>query len=220
MSLDKEFLKELTGEDVESAAFFNVYHKLRETITKPINSSGGKSANPFDLITAGSETDVPFMAGGSLVRYMLGKGQWKSDFDLWHCNAESKSYFRKQLDEYKSKTAVAVHSSTFEFPIGNRKVKVQSVNDIRSRIPDLLGEFDFTICQFAYMGDSQIRCTNIGLADFLNRRLRLTGKMKNPEYTKARMLKYMQMGFKPDEDMVKWLVDSSVPIGNIGSIVY
>lgn len=193
IALNKDFIERFTGRSIESAGFNVVHQRIIAEMAKEYSCE-----------------KPPLIAGGSIVRYLIGKGQWHSDFDLWFYDEKSKQLLSNLLEPYKREKE-GPFANSFDFPIGHRKAKVQLVNKpMEEGLVGLLTSFDLTVCQFLVLaGDGNtIYTTDVGFADLINRRLSLN-LVHNPPYTKSRIMKYMKLGFVPDEECMAFLADEA-----------
>lgn len=182
------FAEALTGRKLSDAGFAVVNKEFKNLV-------------PF------LPTSNYYLAGGSILRHLLKKGEWTSDFDIFFAHEDTRSRAISKLKE-KFEFIDSRHSDSFMMPIGpNRTVKVQLVKQIYPSVINLFDLFDITLSQFCFhSGD--LYTTNQSLADLFNRTLRLH-KVTNVDYTKQRIMKYISMGFTPEDQTVRWMLDNT-----------
>ncbi len=148
----------------------------------------------------------PWMAGGSIIKLILGRDLDNSDLDVFLSKGynEGGGHF-KDLDERLTRIAPkpkrrssaygmprveTSYAFTYQTDIG----KLQLIHRAHYESPhELLGDFDFTICQFATDGIT-IAFPEQAIEDLNNRRLRL--HMVSRIHI-SRFHKYTSLGFVP-----------------------
>lgn len=163
--------------------------------------------------------DGPWIAGGAVLKLAEGRDLGKRDFDLFfsdkkqfkhatallnvHAESEEAKYDRNKDDGY------IIDSDGYGHPIRvnvfetskalTYNLKTEQVQLIRrayyTSIYSLLGDFDFSICQFVTDG-KKIAYTKQALIDMKNKHLRIQYTHRNSTLIK-RFYKYMASGYTP-----------------------
>lgn len=138
----------------------------------------------------------PWLAGGAL-RRTIAAAPLESDFDFFFASQEQMTAFTAQLSgKALSKTKETEHHEQWEGYLSeiDRRVVVQCIKfQFYQLAEDVIGSFDFTICQFAYDGDS-IYASDYAMWDLGRKRLAIN-KITFPVSSMRRLLKYARQGF-------------------------
>ncbi len=151
----------------------------------------------------------PWLAGGAVRRSIMGDSD-RSDFDLFFSNSDSYLDVYNRLMGVVEPYSFEAVSSTLDVdnivltytppdtedssgvPI---KFKVQLIHKIfYPCVEELLDSFDFTICQFALVGNDMLYSGPYSLWDLGRKRLAVH-KITYPLSSVRRMIKYSNQGF-------------------------
>jgi len=136
----------------------------------------------------------PWVAGGALRRTLLGQ-EPESDFDLFFRDkdqlADCKTLLESMGFTQRKETEHHVH---FTGMLAGKERDVQLIRFAYYAIAqEVIESFDFTICQFAFDGET-LYCGDYALWDLGRKRLAIN-KITFPLSTMRRVLKYTRQGF-------------------------
>lgn len=142
----------------------------------------------------------PWIAGGAM-RSLVANEEHVSDYDFFFKDKEQMELFRSNLE---ASTAINIlkkksndHCDTYSIVIPYKeynKFEVQLVHISYYDSPQLLlDSFDYTICQFAYDGES-LFTGEFSILDLMRRRLAVN-TITYPVSSVRRMIKYTNKGF-------------------------
>lgn len=142
----------------------------------------------------------PWIAGGAL-RSLVANEDHVSDYDFFFKDKEQLEMFRSIMESSASIKILSKksndHCDTYSIVIPNKeynKFEVQLVHISYYESPQLLlDSFDYTICQFAYDGDSFFT-GEFSILDLMRRRLAVN-VITYPVSSVRRMIKYTNKGF-------------------------
>uniref|UniRef100_UPI003C724CEE hypothetical protein n=1 Tax=Roseomonas chloroacetimidivorans TaxID=1766656 RepID=UPI003C724CEE len=138
----------------------------------------------------------PWLAGGALRRTLLGQ-EPKSDFDMFFRDADQLAAYLSKLEASGfRKVRETEHHVHLRGAPGEMKLEID-VQLIRFAFyldaEAVLDSFDFTICQFAYDGET-LTAGEFALWDLGRKRLAIH-RVSFPVSTMRRMIKYASQGF-------------------------
>lgn len=160
-----------------------------------------------------------WLAGGA-VRRTLIKQPLDSDFDFFFTDSGAKDAFiSKCLEKGLRKVKETKHHTQFEGVLEGSDIPVviQAIHFIYGGIEVILKNFDYTITQFVYDGETMYT-TSYALWDLGRKKLALN-KVTYPVATMRRMLKYTNQGFTACggcmADLIKMTVESPEAMGEL-----
>lgn len=165
----------------------------------------------FSGILAGHDLAEFYIAGGSLVRWFMGKSEYDTDIDIWAGSPNSwnavKDAFEIHLKKPENKKEV--HSNNYILNIGDRAFNIQLVGKEYYKRFDL-EEFDIHACQIALLGNDNVLITEQALASLVNKKITLnpTGII-SANYTIKRIHKYAGLGMSLDQKTLKFILQHS-----------
>jgi hypothetical protein len=139
------------------------------------------------------------IAGGALVRHLMGTDIFKGDFDIFPHTDDAKllliDRFKVREGWHKGKFAYS-----FDYKLGARKTKVQIIerDEKAESLAHTLGKFDFEHCKIAYSPQmDSFWSSGDALTTLAQRKVHLS-YVRDPLYSLGRALKYKRMGFDAD----------------------
>ncbi len=175
------------------SAMYNLDHFLaRSTDIAPEQTDLRKSLAKLPAI----HPDGPWLAGGAVRRTLLGE-DITSDFDYFFHDEDQLSAFTTQVESLGLvKLRENAHNISFRGKIGGEGLDrdVQAIKmSYYENAEAVIDTFDFTICQFAFDGET-LTCGDCALWDLGRKRLAVH-KITYPVASVRRMLKYGRQGF-------------------------
>lgn len=158
------------------------------------------------------ESGGPWIAGGSVWK-SIERLPLKCDIDFFFASPQQfevyqrifqSVFFRNHiLSEKKTKYSITYDFHIYDAKTGfNRTQKIQFVNfKFWPNIETLLGDFDFTACQFGYDGKNLI-FGDTSLNDVKNRQI-VFGKIHDVVATAYHVKKYLDIGFSINDENVE-----------------
>lgn len=140
--------------------------------------------------------DGPWIGGGALRRVLIGQGL-ESDFDFFFRDADQLSAFTEGLERLGlAKVKETPHHVQYRGYLAaiTRQVDIQCIRFMYyADAASVVDSFDFTICQFAFDGET-LTTGEFSLWDLGRKRLAVH-KITYPVSTLRRVLKYTRQGF-------------------------
>lgn len=141
----------------------------------------------------GATTNGPFLVGGSVRRFILGKPQ-DSDFDIGFASQSQLESSAATLLERGAKQTIDTNFYRgFTIEIGEKTRVIQFLKVAYGTAAEVIDSFDFTICQTAFDSESLI-FGDYTLYDLGRKRLAIH-KVTHAKSTVRRLLKYGNQGF-------------------------
>lgn len=138
----------------------------------------------------------PWLAGGALRRMLSAKPQ-DSDFDFFFRDADQLLAFIEGLEgSGLTKVRETAHHVHYRghLAAARRDVDIQCIRfRYYADAAEVIDSFDYTICQFAYDGET-LTCGDFSLWDLGRKRLAIN-RITYPVSTMRRLLKYTKQGF-------------------------
>lgn len=189
--------------------FFNEQNlSLNSTVLQQINLIRKQLDIEFDMVNG------PWIAGGAVLKLAEGRALGRRDIDIFFKKKLQFNIMSKKLNEqtelneekfdndniYKRRSNIYGTASalTYNLDIGQIQLIRRHYYD---SVHALLGDFDFTVCQFATDG-REIAYTKLALVDMKNKSLRLNYCHKDSTLIR-RFYKYMANGYTPLPGQVK-----------------
>lgn len=138
-----------------------------------------------------------YLAGGSLVRHLMGTEIAKGDIDLYFTTKDKALAAVKFYEDKRYKLTKHKYSYQFEIKIGIRNIKVQIIAENTGSVGEVLSKFDFEHVRLAYYQGSFI--STMGATTSIAQKKLHLRYVKEPNYTLLRALKYKKMGFDADQ---------------------
>lgn len=153
----------------------------------------------------------PWLAGGIVRKIYINEQIKLSDWDIWVSSLSQYTTVYNKLraltDDYNS----TVNADTFKIEYNDCIHTVQLIRKQHfANVEDLIGHFDFTICQLATDGNTTILGTKTA-ADLHTKTIRLTDETVRKNIT-SRLVKYVMYGYKPSAELYKKLVSEKYQI--------
>lgn len=146
------------------------------------------------------------LAGGCIVRALLGKDIFHGDIDVWPVLTDTFSHVRDMESKF-GKAVVSKYAYNFNYSLGIRKTKIHLIIPPEPKsVASILNSFDMTYCQIAikwYKGKVEPHIvTNIAsLAALANKRI-ILNNVNQPLSTFSRLFKAKKLGFDVDEALL------------------
>lgn len=157
--------------------------------------------------------DHAVLCGGAIRRAIL-KQPLDSDFDFFFCPFV-------ESDKYSCETSKQIingilttqgfklkYSNHFNETWCNKDIKIQLIKKEYGSIEDILNSFDFTICQFAILGDV-LYTGPYSLWDLGRKRL-VVNKITYPLASMRRVIKYTKQGFYACDGCLATIMESAI----------
>jgi len=172
------------------------------------NVFGAKLAKFLDLSMDGG----PWLAGGAVRKVLLGQTIGQSDWDIWFKSAEQFSRAETLMHQLGASVA---HSSenaiSFKCEYDGTFHNVQLIRRRYFERPEqVIGQFDFTICQLLTDGNTILMGDDTAL-DLDSKTIRL-GSSPMQNYVISRLIKYMVYGYYPSQELIEHIESQSVNI--------
>jgi hypothetical protein len=136
----------------------------------------------------------PWLGGGALRRTLLGE-QPESDFDFFFASADQFDAFAGVIQSEGGRlVAETEHHQTYLLTIAEKTRALQLIRfKFYTSAEDVINSFDYTICQFAFDGQT-LTMGDLSLWDLARKRLVLN-VITYPVSTLRRLLKYQRQGY-------------------------
>jgi hypothetical protein len=143
------------------------------------------------------------IAGGSMVRQLMGTDVFKGDIDLWAHTDQDLDTAMKHFSKQKTWEKTP-YSYQFEYNMGVRKTKVQIITrDKPTGIAGQVEKFDFRHCMIGFMAEfGVIHAANYALIDLALKQVNLSF-IRDPAYSLCRAIKYKKLGFNADNAIIQ-----------------
>lgn len=142
------------------------------------------------------------VAGGCALRWWRGHPVGANDVDVWFTNLVDLNLMTSYLRKSHSVVADTPNAITFNATIDNRAYKIQLIKKLYKTIPDMLDNFDITVCKVATDG-TQWFCHDDFAVDVRDRVLRVT---KMHPHIVRRVIKYWSYGYQPDDTLLEQII--------------
>jgi hypothetical protein len=143
------------------------------------------------------------IAGGAIVRTLLGLDINKADVDIYAQSTTALSLMKKF---YAGKYGIEETKFACNFVIkqGIRKTKVQIITkEAPSPAKVTISKFDFMHCMFAFTPKGDLITTTDEAVIALARKKIILNNVVDPNRSICRAIKYKELGFDADEALVK-----------------
>jgi hypothetical protein len=155
----------------------------------------------FKIIPPINHKDGVWLAGGAIRRALLNE-PLSSDVDLFFKDEASLAKYRAEITKASETNGFKIISekeneNNIQITIKTSDGRIIPIQLIKIRyyntIEEILGSFDFTICQFGYDGVN-LYCGDTALWDLGRKRI-LVNNITYPVASLRRLIKYTQQGF-------------------------
>lgn len=154
-----------------------------------------------------------FVAGGSLVRHLMGQNIFNGDIDVYGRTKTALLAYKKFLEKkgltqvYKSK-----YCYCYELKVGMKKIKVQLITNNYGPATTITEGFDLTASKLSVDGVGNFTYKDFALLDISNKELSIDirANIHNPVWTFDRILKYKEFGFIKIDDALRTVFDMVV----------
>lgn len=156
----------------------------------------------------------PWCAGGAVRRIAQGREISDGDLDFFFSNRAEWAKFDKVLKDYEE-----LHRSNAATTYMVNGLKVQIIKRrFYDSLDELLGDFDFTVCQVATDG-KRMGHTREAIKDIDDQVLRFAPQGRISKLTViGRMVKYINHGFVPETGLFRMVVESGLDLTSAHAI--